>query len=60
MCRFAVYLGPKLRMSALLPEPEKSIVHQNTHAEEREEPLNGDGFGVGFYVDGREGPVPCP
>ncbi len=49
MCRFALYLGPKLRMSALVTEPDHSIIRQSFHSEERDEPLNGDGFGVAWY-----------
>jgi predicted glutamine amidotransferase len=49
MCRFALYLGPPLRISALVTEPEHSLIHQSFHSEEREEPLNGDGFGLAWY-----------
>ncbi|NVB41957.1 class II glutamine amidotransferase [Pseudenhygromyxa sp. WMMC2535] len=50
MCRFAYYLGPPIRLSALVTEPENSLIHQSYDAKEREEPLNGDGFGIGWYV----------
>jgi predicted glutamine amidotransferase len=33
----------------MLYEPEHSLIHQSYHAHEREEPLNGDGWGVGWY-----------
>ncbi len=49
MCRFTLYLGPPVRLSALLLEPSHSLIRQSTHSREREEPLNGDGFGVGWY-----------
>ncbi len=49
MCRFTLYLGPPITLSALLLEPTHSLIRQSTHAREREEPLNGDGFGVGWY-----------
>ncbi len=49
MCRLAFYLGPEISVSALAVEPEHSIIHQSTHARERIEPLNGDGFGIGWY-----------
>jgi glutamine amidotransferase len=52
MCRFTLYLGPEIRLSSLLLEPSHSLIRQSTHSREREEPLNGDGFGVGWY--GRE------
>ncbi|WP_181198485.1 class II glutamine amidotransferase [Enhygromyxa salina] len=50
MCRFAMYLGPPIKLSALVTEPSNSIIHQSYDAQEREEPLNGDGFGVAWYV----------
>lgn len=50
MCRFLLYQGPVLRMSSLITEPEHSLIHQSVHASEREEPLNGDGFGVAWYA----------
>jgi len=56
MCRFTLYLGPPIRLASLLTEPEHSLIRQSAHAQEREEPLNGDGFGVGWYIsdDGEE------
>jgi glutamine amidotransferase len=56
MCRFVFYRGRPLRVSALLTEPSHSLIHQSFHSEEREEPLNGDGFGLAWYVDGIEEP----
>ena len=50
MCRFTLYLGPDIRLSSLLLEPSHSLIRQSTHSREREEPLNGDGFGVGWYA----------
>lgn len=50
MCRFAAYLGPEIFISSLVTEPNHSIIHQSYKAEEREEPLNGDGFGIGWYA----------
>lgn len=50
MCRFTIYLGPPVRLSSLLLDPAHSLIRQSTHSNEREEPLNGDGFGVGWYV----------
>ena len=44
MCRFTLYLGPPVRLSTLLIEPSHSLIQQSFHAEERSEPLNGDGF----------------
>ncbi len=55
MCRFTLYLGPPIRLASLLTEPEHSLIRQSAHARERE-PLNVDGFGVGWYIsdDGEE------
>jgi predicted glutamine amidotransferase len=50
MCRFTLYLGPPVRLSTLLTEPGHSLIHQSFQSEERSEPLNGDGFGVGWYA----------
>jgi glutamine amidotransferase len=49
MCRFTLYLGPPVRLSTLVIDPAHSLIRQSTHSNEREEPLNGDGFGIGWY-----------
>ena len=49
MCRFTLYLGPPIRLATLVTEPEHSLILQSAHASERAEPLNGDGFGIGWY-----------
>lgn len=51
MCRFALYLGDEITISALVTDPEYSILHQSFHSHERSEPLNGDGFGIAWYPD---------
>jgi len=50
MCRFLAYLGTSIIIDALLYQPKNSLVHQSFHAQEIKEPLNGDGFGMGWYV----------
>ncbi len=50
MCRFTLYLGPPIALSSLITEPTHSLIHQSFESLEREEPLNGDGFGVGWYA----------
>ena len=50
MCRFTLYLGPPVRLSSLLLEPSHSLIKQSINSHERSEPLNGDGFGVGWYA----------
>ena len=50
MCRFVAYSGLPLLLADLLYVPSDSLILQSYHARERHEPLNGDGFGVGWYV----------
>lgn len=50
MCRFVLYHGTPLTLASLVTEPGHSIIRQSIHADETEEPLNGDGFGVAWYV----------
>jgi glutamine amidotransferase len=57
MCRFVLYHGPDVRLSSLITEPVNSIIHQSFQSRERAEPLNGDGFGVAWYVPGEAEPV---
>lgn len=57
MCRFTFYLGSKTPLSSLITEPEHSLIKQSFNAKERTEPLNGDGFGVGWYINGDLNPA---
>jgi hypothetical protein len=41
--------GPPIQLDELLYQPDHSIIQQSIDAREREEPLNGDGWGVGWY-----------
>lgn len=50
MCRLALYMGPEISLSSLVTEPSHSIIKQSFRSREREEPLNGDGFGVAWYA----------
>jgi predicted glutamine amidotransferase len=52
MCRFVLYLGCEITVGSLVTEPENSIINQSFKSREREEPLNGDGFGIAWYVPG--------
>ena len=58
MCRFVVYKGREILMSDLLLNAEQSLVMQSYRSKEREEPLNGDGFGIGWYSPEID-PTPC-
>ncbi|PSP26742.1 hypothetical protein BRC65_09780 [Halobacteriales archaeon QH_2_65_14] len=49
MCRFMAYHGPPIQLDELLYGPNHSIIQQSVNARERDEPLNGDGWGVGWY-----------
>lgn len=50
MCRLLAYKGAPIIMDKLLYQPKNSLIHQSYDAQEIEEPLNGDGFGVGWYT----------
>ncbi len=50
MCRFVLYHGEPITVASLVTEPAHSLIRQSTHAAESEEPLNGDGFGLAWYV----------
>ena len=57
MCRFMIYKGAKsMLMADLLTNPARSIVTQSYASRERIQcnPLNGDGFGVGWYTDPKQ------
>jgi predicted glutamine amidotransferase len=43
-------MGTPIIMDKLLYQPNNSLVNQSINAKEIEEPLNGDGFGIGWYV----------
>ncbi len=62
MCRFLCYMGPEVLLADLLYRPKNSLILQSYKSRERKEPLNGDGFGVGWYApqDSPKGsPTPC-
>ncbi len=50
MCRFIAYKGDRILLSDLVTNHSNSLINQSAHARERSEPLNGDGFGLGWYV----------
>jgi glutamine amidotransferase len=58
MCRFLCYTGNPIMLADLLYRPGNSLILQSYKAKERSEPLNGDGFGVGWYQP-ETGPSPC-
>ncbi len=58
MCRFLAYRGSDMFMSDLITQSEQSLIRQSYKARERAEPLNGDGFGVGWYAPEIDA-IPC-
>ncbi len=44
------YKGTSIVIDKLLYQPKNSLINQSINAREIEEPLNGDGFGIGWYV----------
>lgn len=58
MCRFVAYKGHEIFLADLLTRSSQSLIHQSYQARERAEPLNGDGFGVGWYAQEVD-PIPC-
>jgi glutamine amidotransferase len=50
MCRLMAYKGTSIVIDKLLYQPKNSLINQSINAREIEEPLNGDGFGIGWYV----------
>lgn len=50
MCRLLLYLGKPIVLNKLLIEPTNSLINQSIHAQSAETPVNGDGFGVAWYV----------
>lgn len=50
MCRFIAYRGKAILLDEVLHKPKNSLINQSAQAHEAEEPLNGDGFGVGWYM----------
>lgn len=49
MCRLLAYRGTPIIIDQLLYQPKNSLINQSIHARELEEPLNGDGFGIGWF-----------
>jgi predicted glutamine amidotransferase len=52
MCRWLAYSGSPLLLEDLLRKPEHSLIDQSLHARLGATTTNGDGFGVGWYIDG--------
>ena len=56
MCRWLAYSGTPIRLEELLLKRERSLIDQSLHARLGATTTNGDGFGVGWYLEGEEDP----
>lgn len=52
MCRWLAYRGAPIRTSEFILHPTHSIVAQSLDSPLGAEPVNGDGFGFGWYPEG--------
>jgi predicted glutamine amidotransferase len=58
MCRWMGYIGGPMNVgSVLFREESNTIVHQSLASKQGAEPVNGDGFGIGWFVDGDPRPA---
>ena len=51
MCRWLGYYGDAMRPDWLLYRTEHGLIDQSWSAREMDRPINGDGFGMGWYGD---------
>src|SRR6185437_3288096 len=54
MCRWNAYLGHPLLLDLLLFRTQHGLIDQSLHSRMGAETTNGDGFGLGWYVAGKE------
>jgi len=52
MCRWMAYSGSPILLEELLYKPQHSLIDQSLHSRLGVETTNGDGYGVGWYLDG--------
>ena len=57
MCRFIAYSGETTFMKTLVFDVSNSLIQQSKKAKMRVNPLNGDGFGIGWYPEHGD-PIP--
>jgi ergothioneine biosynthesis protein EgtC len=50
MCRFIAYRGEPVTLESLVVRPRNSLINQSIDAQEFEERLNGDGFGIAWWA----------
>ena len=54
MCRWLAYSGTPVLLEDLLYKPKHSLINQSLHSRLGAETTNGDGFGVGWYGEGKK------
>ena len=54
MCRWNAYFGQPLLLEELLFRTQHGLIDQSLHSRMGAETTNGDGFGLGWYVAGKE------
>ena len=57
MCRLLAYLGESITISSILLQPAHSLIKQSTHSQESHIMVNGDGFGMSWYVPNHTEPA---
>jgi len=57
VCRWLAYSGTPILLGDLLYKPKHSLIGQSLHANLGPYTTNGDGFGIGWYGEGR---TPAP
>ncbi|WP_226782004.1 class II glutamine amidotransferase [Oceaniglobus trochenteri] len=50
MCRIAAYLGPTIPLENIIVRPTHSLLTQSQRATEAKLAVNGDGFGIAWYL----------
>ncbi len=50
MCRLMLYIGKPVVLDHLLVRPTNSLINQSVHCRSDETTVNGDGFGVAWYM----------
>jgi len=53
LCRWLAYSGTPILIGDLLYKPKHSLIDQSLHANLGPHTTNGDGFGIGWYGEGR-------
>ncbi len=56
MCRLLAYLGRPITISSLLYQPYHSLIKQSREAQESKVMVNGDGFGISWFIDKKDKP----